>query len=349
MNARRVKTKTVYVAMSGGVDSSVAALLLKRQGFSVVGVFMKPWQTPGVRCLWQADRRDAARVTAALNIPLLTWDFSREYGRAVAREMISEYKKGRTPNPDVLCNQHIKFGLFYERAMARGADAVATGHYARIIRHSGTAMLATAADTNKDQTYFLWAVRPACLKRTLFPIGHLTKPAVRALALKAGLVTAGKKDSQGVCFVGDLDMKSFLMKHIKPRAGSILHTDGRVLGTHDGAAYYTIGQRHGLDIRDGGGPYYVIATDIRKNTVTVGTPEQLSGTTARLVGMNWFGPRPKSTERISVKIRYRTRAHPAHIDSRGKVHFSVPVRAVTPGQSAVLYKGSRLLGGGVIA
>lgn len=339
-----MQEKTVYVAMSGGVDSSVAAYLLKKEGFRIVGVFMKPYQIPGMPCLWRADRQDALRVATALGIPLKTWDFSRQYGARVTRAMIKGYREGITPNPDVLCNKEIKFGLLYDRAMREGADAIATGHYAQIIR--GT--IRKAKDGNKDQTYFLWAIPAACIQKTLFPIGHLTKPKVRGIATAAGLITAGKKDSQGICFVGPMDVKSFLVKNIKPRRGRILHTDGRVIGTHDGAAYYTIGQRHGLDIKDGGGPYFVISKDIKRNIIVVGSEKDLYGSRARLTDTNWFGSRPAVGTRVQVKIRYRTPAHSAIIGPRNTLTFIRPVKAITPGQSAVLYKGNRLLGGGVI-
>jgi tRNA-specific 2-thiouridylase len=344
VSVRQAQSKTVYVAMSGGVDSSVAALLLKKQGFTVVGVFMKPWQTPGVRCMWQADRQDALQVAAKLDIPLRTWDFSKEYGRSVTRYMISEYRAGRTPNPDVMCNKHIKFGLFYERALRQGADLIATGHYARKVGKQ----IAKAKDKNTDQTYFLWAIEPGCVERTLFPIGHLTKPQVRTIAAKVGLVTADKKDSQGVCFVGDLDVKSFLMRHIKGKKGSIIHVDGRILGTHDGAGYYTIGQRHGLDIKDGGGPYYVIRNDVRRNTITVGQEKDLRASKIQISDTNWLGPKPRQNERVQVKVRYRTPAISAIIGRGGYITFIKPVRAIAPGQSAVIYRGQRLAGGGVI-
>lgn len=347
MSVKHRQKGFVYVAMSGGVDSSVAALLLKHAGWRVVGVYMKPWQPvspPVGGCMWQTERADALRVAATLNIPLETWDFSREYGRKVAHPMVQGYRRGVTPNPDVDCNKEIKFGLFYRKAMRRGADFVATGHYARI----RNGMLVNAKDTNKDQTYFLWAINPACLKRTLFPIGHLTKPQVRALAAKAHLPTASKKDSQGVCFVGQLNVKDFLAARIKPKAGTILHTDGRVIGTHDGAAYYTIGQRHGLDIKDGNGPYFVVAKDMQRNTVTVGAEHDLYSSTTRLTATNWFGRRPKKTEKVLVKIRYRTPAYAATISPNGRLVFTKPVRAITPGQSAVIYKGTRLFGGGVM-
>lgn len=338
-------TKIAYVAMSGGVDSSVAALLLKRQGFAVVGVYMKPWQPSGVRCLWQTDREDAMRVASHLGIPLETWNFSRQYGARVARPMIADYRRGITPNPDVECNRHIKFGLFAKRAFREGATVVATGHYADI----DGPYLRRPKDRDKDQTYFLWGIPRAVIARTRFPLAQLTKTQVRAIARRAGLPTAGKKDSQGVCFIGELDMKSFLARRIKSRPGRILHYDGRVLGMHDGAAYYTTGQRHGLDIKDGGGPYYVIARNIRRNTVTVGSEADLYSNTARITAVHWLGKRPASRQRILVQIRYRTAAVPATIDRAGMIRFSQPVRAVAPGQSAVIYAGSRLLGGGILA
>jgi tRNA-specific 2-thiouridylase len=351
MPAPQVKQKTIYIAMSGGVDSSVAAYLLKQQGFRVVGVFMKPW-SPSAKasarqaaCMWQNDRQDALRVASKLDIPLLTWDFSKAYGMRVARKMIDGYRRGITPNPDVDCNKEIKFGLFYQKAMQAGADAVATGHYARIVRRN----LQKAKDANKDQTYFLWAINPRCVKRTLFPVGELLKPEVRKIAARAGLVTADKKDSQGVCFVGEVNVKDFLAARIKPRPGKIIHTDGNELGTHDGAAYYTVGQRHGLAISDGSGPYYVVRKDIRRNIVVVGGEKDLYGTTARLVRMNWFGPRPAIGTRVAVKIRYRTPARNAIIGPRGRLTFTRPVKAITPGQSAVMYRGNRVLGGGIIA
>jgi len=343
-----MRIRTVYVAMSGGVDSSVAALLLQRAGHRVVGVFMRPWQPRGIRCLWERDREDALRVAARLGIPLETWDFSRQYGAKVAAPMVAGYRHGITPNPDVDCNRHIKFGLFAARAFRAGADFIATGHYARTVRSGGRTYLAAAADRNKDQTYFLWAVPPAALARTLFPLGGLTKTRVRALARRAGLATAAKPDSQGVCFVGELDMKAFLRTRIRTRRGRILHADGRVLGEHDGAAYYTVGQRHGLDIRDGAGPYYVLRTDVRRNTITVGPEESLYVAAARITRARWLGRPPATGTRVRVQVRYRAPAVPAVMEAPGRIRFLRPVRAVAPGQSAVVYRSGRLLGGGIL-
>lgn len=338
----------VFVAMSGGVDSSVAALLLVRAGYDVVGVFMKPWQPRGFSCLWEQDRADALRVATALNIPLQTWDFSREYARHVSQPMIRAYRSGLTPNPDVECNRHIKFGKFYERAMHQGADFIATGHYARIVRRNGAHVLATATDTQKDQTYFLWGLRASQLKHILFPVGSLTKPEVRRLASRARVHTATKKDSQGVCFVGPLDMKTFLTACIPARQGDILHVDGHLLGRHDGAGYYTIGQRHGLDITRGGGPYYVVSKDMRRNTITVGPMSALAGRTARVTGVHWIGQRPAPTARLKAKIRYRTASVPVQLTG-SRLKFLTPVTALAAGQSVVFYEGSRVAGGAILA
>lgn len=349
MQIKKQTKGTVYVAMSGGVDSSVAALLLKRAGWGVVGVYMKPWQPKGMTCLWQSERADALRVAAALDIPLKTWDFSREYRKLVAAPMIHAYRTGTTPNPDVECNRHIKFGLFYERALKEGANAVATGHYANIRRGTNNELRITnAKDKEKDQTYFLWGLQARQLGRILFPVGRLLKKDVRTLATGAGLMTAGKKDSQGVCFVGDLDMKSFLSSAIKPKPGRILHVDGRDLGAHDGAAYYTIGQRHGLDIKEGGGPYFVVKKDMHTNTITVGGERDLYASRARVTGIHWIGSKPTADVPLQAKIRYRTEAVAAVL--RGSMlTFRRPVRAVAPGQSVVFYRGSVVLGGAILA
>lgn len=348
---KTVKKQTVYVAMSGGVDSSVAAALLKKRGFNVVGVFMRPWSSSAkasdgqaTPCLWQSDREDALRVATVLDIPLKTWDFSHEYGKHVTKYMIDGYRKGLTPNPDVMCNREIKFGLFFKRAIKEGADFVATGHYAR----TKNGEMFTAEDSNKDQTYFLWTLTRDQLSKTLFPIGDYTKPEVRKLAKKFKLPTAAKKDSQGVCFVGPMNVKAFLKRHIKPKKGKVLYIDGRVLSEHDGAWYYTIGQRHGLNITLGGGPYFVVSKDVKKNIVVVGSEKDLNSKGARVTELNWIGKAPKLPINLSVKIRYRTLAVPARLSKNGKLEFKKPQRAITPGQSAVFYLKNKVLGGGII-
>lgn len=376
---KRQVTKTVYVGMSGGVDSSVAAALLKKQGFEVVGVFMKPWSPRGIVCLWKQDREDAMRAAAVLGIPLLTWDFSKEYKKFVTDYMIREYKAGRTPNPDVMCNKEIKFGLFLQRALKKDADYIATGHYVRLKTNNRKLItnnkkeksykssvishqLYQAKDQNKDQSYFLWTLTQKQLQHCLFPIGDVTKPDVRKLAKKFNLPNHAKKDSQGVCFIGPLDMKEFLLTYIKPKKGQIMLFDNnnnfhspirannrikKIIGTHDGVYYYTIGQRHGLDIKDGAGPYYVIAKDMKKNILYVGTNAQAVLSKARVSEFNWLN-KPKLPAVIDVKVRYRTKSVKAVLDTKGNLVFKKPERAVTSGQSAVFYRGKELLGGGII-
>jgi tRNA-uridine 2-sulfurtransferase len=347
---RQVSPGTVYVGMSGGVDSSVAAALLKKRGFSVVGVFMKPWQpTKGeVVCLWKEDREYAMRAAAALNIPFETWDFSKDYKREVADYMIEEYKAGRTPNPDVMCNKEIKFGLFLRRALKEGADYVATGHYARVKKTNSGFSLLAGKDKNKDQSYFLWTLTQAQLSKILFPVGDLEKLEVRKLAKKFKLPNFDKKDSQGVCFIGTLDMKEFLKHYIKSKPGNIVDEHGTVIGIHEGSYYYTIGQRHGLDIKNGQGPYYVTAKDLKKNIVYVGKEEQLLSSEARISGLNWIEPQIKFPLSISSRLRYRAKLKKAALDKSGKLKLLSPERAITSGQSAVFYKGDRVLGGGIV-
>ncbi|MBI2674399.1 MAG: tRNA 2-thiouridine(34) synthase MnmA [Candidatus Yanofskybacteria bacterium] len=382
---RQVKKQKIYVAMSGGVDSSVAAALLKKQGYDVTGVFMKPWSPPVDkrlaksfihRCLWKQDREDAMRVAAKIGIPLLTWDFSQEYKKEVADYMIREYKTGQTPNPDVMCNKHIKFGLFLEKALEEGADYIATGHYIRKLKNKNEKLkindykLLKAVDQNKDQSYFLWTLTQRQLKHCFFPIGDYTKPEVRRMAKKFGLSTADKKDSQGVCFIGPLNMKEFLKNYIKPKIGNIILLDvahstrfarsGRVVGQHDGVFYYTIGQRHGLDIKNGKGPYFVVRKDIKNNIIYVGSKKDLLSQNFKLTAINWINPIAQPVdkrlrksfihrgEELDARTRYRAPLSKAVVKNSGEIVFKKPESAVTPGQSAVFYKGQQLLGGGII-
>ena len=270
----------VFVGMSGGVDSSVSALLLKEQGYDVVGVYMKNWSKdlPGMKCPWAEDLADAKRVAVKLGIDFEVWDFEEAYREKVVEYMLKEFRAGNTPNPDIMCNQEIKFKLFYEKAMERGADYIATGHYARVFRQEGNTghLLARAVDENKDQTYFLYRISEEALAHTIFPIGEMTKPEVKKLAEEKGLHNAYKKESMGVCFIGEVGMKDFLKEYIDIRPGEIREIESeKVLGYHEGVIFYTIGQRHGLyltgiagEINDGL-PYYVVKKDIENNIVYV--------------------------------------------------------------------------------
>ena len=343
---KNTTAKRVICAMSGGVDSSVSAALLKKAGFEVIGVYMRQWapEILGKTCIWKTDRQDAMRACAKLKIPFFTWDFSKEYENEVGKYMIDSYKKGITPNPDVMCNKIIKFGLFYDRAIKEGADFIATGHYTRI--KSGKIL--KAKDKNKDQTYFLYAISKKQLDKIIFPVGDMEKPEVRKLAKKFGLDNAEKKDSQGVCFIGQFDMKEFLKMYIKPKTGKILSLSGKEIGEHDGIFYYTIGQRHGLDIKNGQGPYYVVKKDVKKNIIYVGDEKDLSVKKARIVNINWINKPAKFPAILDVRTRYRAPLKKAKLSKNGELVFIKSDRAITPGQSAVFYKGNEMLGGGIV-
>lgn len=359
------RARKVFVGMSGGVDSSVAALLLKRAGYAVTGVFMKGYNMDGCA---ERDAEDARRVAEQIGIPFYVFDFEKEYKRKVVDYMIDAYRAGRTPNPDVMCNKEIKFGIFLTRALALGADFVATGHYVALRspkRAGKKLMLSLAKDKNKDQSYFLWTLTQDELRHCLFPLGSLTKPEVRVIAKKAGLITAAKKDSQGICFLGMVDVKDFLRKHIKTRKGRVISVEGEVIGEHDGAQLYTIGQRHGFRLFgvEGRGahvtlPHYVVAKDVKHNTVTVAEGSEnpaLFVKTVELAGVNMVVPLQRKAV-VMARVRYRqplasallamsgSRAHP-----RVTLTFKKPQKFVAEGQSAVLYvKGGGLVGGGII-
>jgi len=343
--------KTVYVGMSGGVDSSVTAALLKEQGYNVIGVYMKNWtkDLPGFECPWKEDFQDAKRVAVRLGIDFKVFDFETQYKQKVVDYMISEYKAGRTPNPDIMCNQEIKFKLFLETALEDGADFVATGHYARV----NNGKLLKAEDENKDQTYFLYRVTEEALKKTIFPLGGYTKPEVRALAKKFGLVTASKKESMGICFVGKVGIKEFLSQYVHDiKPGKIIDESGKVVGEHDGAIYYTIGQRHGLNV-GGGFPYYVVGKDMAKNEVFVTTDlndKHLWSADISLADIHWINDMPDD-ENVQVRTRHRAPLIDGTIsdeNSRIIIKLKDEIRALTPGQSAVLYQGKLVLGGGII-
>ena len=337
--------------MSGGVDSSLTAALLVEQGYEVTGIYMKNWtqDLPGMRCPWADDLADAKRVAVQLGIDFKVYDFETEYRHKVVEYMIDEYRQGRTPNPDIMCNQEVKFKLFLETALEDGADCIATGHYART--HEGR--LLQAKDTNKDQTYFLYRVTEEALKKTLFPLGEYTKPEVREMAKARGLYTAGKKDSQGICFVGQIGIREFLSQYVEQTAGPIIDTQtGKVLGQHDGAIFYTIGQRHGLEL-GGGLPYYVVGKDMEKNEVYVTTnlnDASLWKPNIQLANVHWINT-PPDEGAFQVRVRHRAPLAECSLiqaNERWELHFKNPERAVAPGQSVVIYDGERCLGGGIV-
>lgn len=342
-------SKRVYVGMSGGVDSSLSAALLKEQGYDVTGVYMKNWtqDLPGMKCPWAEDLADAKRVAVQLGIRLKVYDFQTEYREYVVDYMLDEYKAGRTPNPDIMCNQEVKFKLFLETALEDGADMVATGHYAK----TGSGRLYGATDEKKDQTYFLYRVNKDALEKTLFPLGDLEKSDVRRMALERGLFTAQKKDSQGICFVGSVGIREFLSEFVEVEPGKIFEKEtGKLLGEHEGAIYYTLGQRHGLDV-GGGVPYYVVGKNMNTNEVYVSrnlNDESMWRSELQLKDVHWIGEHPADSEPLTVRLRHR--GDLLSCELRGeKLILSAPERAVAPGQSAVLYRGDECLGGGIVS
>jgi len=337
----------VYVGMSGGVDSSVTAALLKQQGYDVTGVYMKNWSQdlPGFTCPWKEDYQDAKRVAVQLGIDFKMYDFEKEYRHKVVDYMLEGYKAGITPNPDIMCNQEVKFKLFLETALADGADMIATGHYARI----KDGQLLTGIDPDKDQSYFLYRVTEAALRKSLMPIGEYKKTEVRELARKFGLSTAEKKDSQGICFVGKVGIKEFLEQFVETEPGAVIDQDGKEVGQHDGALFYTIGQRHGLDI-GGGLPYYVVGKDMDKNQVFVTTDlddKRLWQRELKLSNVHFIDGKPAEGD-YSVRMRYRAPLVKGTLSKGGKLSLHEDVRAITPGQSAVFYDGDHCVGGGIV-
>lgn len=378
----------VYVGMSGGVDSSVTAALLQRQGYDVTGVYMKNWtqDLPGMICPWADDLADAKRVAVQLGIPFKVYDFQKEYKQKVVDYMIAEYQAGRTPNPDIMCNQEMKFKVFLDAALNDGAEMIATGHYARVGPLGGLAIpaglspaqiapterrpagqssllglaapratLCAGVDTTKDQTYFLYRITAPALQKTLFPLGGLTKTEVRAKAREFGLATAGKKDSQGICFVGKVGIKDFLQQYVTAKPGDILDTaTGKTIGQHEGAIFYTIGQRHGLGV-GGGLPYYVAGKDMAKNIVYVTTnlnDAAMWRDELQLTQLHWINDAPKQGGTFAVRTRYRAPLVEGTITHMGDDSLALkladPERAITAGQSAVLYDGERVVGGGIV-
>ena len=351
--------KTVVVGMSGGVDSSVAALLLKKQGYNVVGLFMKNWEGDDADgcCTADDDYADVRRVCAKLDIPYYGVNFAKEYMDRVFSYFLDEYKRGRTPNPDVLCNREIKFGPFKEYAMQLGADYIATGHYCGIRHENGIHYLLKAKDQNKDQTYFLNQLSQSQLSDVLFPLQNLPKPEVRRIAEENGLATAEKKDSTGICFIGERNFRKFLMNYIPAKKGEIKTYDGRTLGEHCGLMYYTIGQRRGLDI--GGqsgdaGRWFVVEKDLKNNVLYVahGAEDRLYSKGLYMNSCNWIPSAPAQKEfKCKAKFRYRQEEQGVTVrigSDKIFVDFDEKQRAITEGQFCVLYDDEKCLGGGVI-
>lgn len=382
MNKRK---RTVFVGLSGGVDSAVSATLLKKQGYEVVGVFIKTWHPDFLQCNEEEERRDAMRVAAFLDIPFLTFDLADVYKKEVADYMIREYKMGRTPNPDVMCNKEVKFGAFFKKALAMGADYVATGHYARnkyggissvtevteeIPPYFSYLCLEKAVDPSKDQSYFLWTLKQEQLKKIIFPIGHLKKIEVRKLAKKFKLPVAEKKDSQGICFLGAVDLKEFLKHYIKEKRGKVLNEKGEEIGFHNGVVFHTLGERHGFTITKkspNDGPYYIVGKDVKKNILVVSQNRAGERTVLKnskrtvlkeaqnfglnLENTNWISGVPKSDETYTAQIRYHGEFLPCNLKcarrNLAQVIFKKPI-LVASGQSCVVYDGDICLGGGVV-
>ncbi len=348
----------VFVGMSGGVDSAVSAALLKEAGFDVTGVFIKVWKPEYTECTWKEDRLDAMRVCAKLEIPFLTLNLEEEYKRDVVDYMISEYRAGRTPNPDVMCNKYVKFGGFFKKAMELGADYVATGHYAQVREKNGKTEMLAGKDSNKDQSYFLWTLTQNELSKTLFPVGGIDKPEVRKLALKYDLANATKKDSQGLCFMGKVDVKDFLKNYIDEKEGNVLNENGDIIGKHFGVFFFTLGERHGFEITKktpNDKPYYIIAKDVDNNTLTVSQDiEKIKNEESKKVllkNVNLISEDINEEKTYQTRIRYRQPVEECKIKKTEgglELHFVNAQKSVTPGQSAVIYDGEICVGGGII-
>ncbi len=343
--------------MSGGVDSSVAALVLKEAGYDVIGIFMKNWDDRDETgaCTADADYDDVRRVCDQIDIPYYTVNFEREYWDRVFVYFLEEYKKGRTPNPDVMCNKEIKFKAFLDKALQLDADFLATGHYAQIGEASGLLTLLRGEDQGKDQSYFLYTLGQGQLGKTLFPIGHMTKREVREKAIAANLATARKKDSTGICFIGEKDFKAFLSQYLPAQPGEMRTLDGELKGYHDGLMYHTLGQRKGLGIGGAGEPWFVVGKDLETNTLLVAQGQDhpaLYTDGLYASDLSWVaGMQPASTFTCTAKFRYRQPDQGVTVHLRGdeaKVEFREKQRAITPGQAVVFYDGPVCLGGGTI-
>lgn len=362
MSYRFLKNKKIIVAMSGGVDSSVAAYLLKQEGLDIEGLFMKNWERDGLdldECPSYRDMQDAQSVCDGLGIKLHLVNFAAEYWDNVFENFLEEYSKGRTPNPDILCNKEIKFKVFLQYATeVLNADYIATGHYANIQLDSGRYNLQRGVDKSKDQSYFLYALNQFQLSKTIFPIGGYQKTQIRALASELNLVTATKKDSTGICFIGEKRFNDFLSNYIPAKSGLIKSTEGQVLGEHSGLMFYTLGQRKGVGIgglqNSSGDPWYVVKKDIKNNVLIVGQGSNnplLFSDGCVLEGIHFINSKPLDTNDLTAKVRYRQDDVPCSLSfdqGQPRVIFKAPLKAVTEGQSLVLYYNDVCVGGGVI-
>ncbi len=345
----------VVVGLSGGVDSSVAALLLKRQGYEVIGLFMRNWEDDA-ECPAKQDFLDVLAVAEVIGIEVEAVNFAKEYKERVFSYFLREYQAGRTPNPDVLCNSEIKFKAFLEHALSLGASKIATGHYARVAEHQGEFALLKAQDSAKDQSYFLYRLNQAQLSKTLFPLGELLKPEVREIARAAHLPTHAKKDSTGICFIGERDFRTFLSRYLPKQPGEMETPDGRCVGQHEGLMYYTLGQRQGLGIGGQGEPWFVAGKDMQRNVLVVVQGHEhplLLKDTLVAQDLNWIaGHAPEITPPYAAKTRYRQQDAACRITQLANdqiaLKFDTAQWAVTPGQSVVMYEGETCLGGGVI-
>lgn len=354
----KVGAPKVFVGLSGGVDSSVSAAFLKEAGYDVTGVFIKVWHPDFLPCNWKRDREDAMRVCMQLGIPFRELDLEDVYKREVVDYMISEYETGRTPNPDVMCNRHVKFGAFWSWAQKKGADYVATGHYASISYNPKIERydLKMGGDAVKDQTYFLWTLTQDDLSHVLFPIGEMSKDTVRSEAKERKLLTANKHDSQGLCFVGKIDMKDFLSKFLPTEKGAVLNESGEIIGEHDGVHFYTIGQRKGFTIARKGTesrPSYIVAKDVKSNTLTVRESEAPVSAYAHIIleNVQWISEAPQEGT-YKARLRHGQKLADVSLNRTGKevlVIFEHPQHGAAPGQSLVLYEDDVCLGGGIIA
>lgn len=360
MREKAKKDIKVVLGMSGGVDSSVAALLLKEQGYDVIGIFMKNWDEKNEEgiCTATEDYEDVIKICNQIDIPYYTVNFEKQYWDRVFTYFLDEYKKGRTPNPDVMCNKEIKFKAFLDHAIKLGADYIATGHYAQVKYFDGEYQLIRGIDNNKDQTYFLCALSQYALSKTLFPIGNIDKKEVRRIAKEYNLATANKKDSTGICFIGERDFDEFLSRYLPAKPGDIRSLSGEKLGNHNGLMYYTLGQRKGLGIggKGTGEPWFVAKKDLNKNILYVVQGEKhpaLYSHTLIANEVNWISNnKPTKSFKCTAKFRYRQKDQGVtvipQVNNSCKVLFDEPQKAITPGQAVVFYNNDVCLGGGII-